>query len=47
MLAISQMGGGNFYYVENIEQIDQYFADALGAIVSSACKGVKLEIEAI
>ena len=34
MTKISDLRNGSFYYVENISLLDEFFADALGGLVS-------------
>lgn len=34
MRNISQLKDGNFYYIQEIEKIDEYFIDALGGLFS-------------
>ena len=44
MNAICQLKGGNFYYVERIDQIDEFFIDALGGLFSVVAQEVEIEV---
>lgn len=34
MTALCNLGKGSFYFVQNITLLDEYFADALGSLIS-------------
>ncbi|EGR34145.1 von willebrand factor type A domain protein [Ichthyophthirius multifiliis] len=44
MNKICAMKDGNFYYVEKIDQIDEFFVDALGGLFSVVAQDIKIDV---
>lgn len=44
MTALCNLGKGSFYFVQNISLLDEYFADALGSLISVV--GTEITIKA-
>lgn len=44
MNAVCQLKGGSFYYVEKIDQIDEFFVDALGGLFSVVAQEVEIDV---
>ena len=44
MLAIAKMREGNFYFIEELEMIVEYFIDAFGSVVSTVAEKAILKL---
>jgi len=44
MNSICELKGGSFYYVEKIDQIDEFFVDALGGLFSVVAQEVEIDV---
>jgi len=44
MTRISNLGDGNFYFVEKLDTVDQTFMDCLGGLLTSVAKNVEISI---
>ncbi|EAR87775.1 von willebrand factor type A (vWA) domain was originally protein (macronuclear) [Tetrahymena thermophila SB210] len=41
---ICSLKNGNFYYIQNMNQVDQYFADVLGGTLTAVAQDITIEI---
>ena len=44
MLSMAQAGGGNYYFIENADQINTAFAQELGGLISCFAQNIKVEV---
>jgi hypothetical protein len=44
MTSISKLKDGNFYFIQQLDTLDEYFADALGGLVSVVAKDVSFTV---
>ena len=44
MLAIAKIKEGNFYFIEQLEMIIEYFIDAFGSVVSTVAENAFLKL---
>jgi hypothetical protein len=42
---IAQLGDGNFYYVEDLTKLDEFFVDALAALLSIIAQDCTVSIK--
>jgi len=45
MSSICELKGGNFNYIEKINQIDEFFVNALGGLFSVVAQEVEIDVE--
>ena len=45
MNSIASLQNGNFYYIEDIKNIDVNFVDALGGLMSVIAQNVKISLK--
>jgi Ca-activated chloride channel homolog len=46
LTAMAEAGGGNFYYIQNPDQIPQLFAKELSGLLATAAQGLQIRFEA-
>ena len=44
MSSIADLKDGNFYYIEQLNTIDEVFADAMGALFSVVAENIQMEV---
>ena len=42
MIDIAKLKDGNFYFVENIDQVDEMFVEALGGLFSVVAQNIEI-----
>jgi Ca-activated chloride channel family protein len=45
MQAMAQAGGGNYYFIENADQINSAFAQELGGLITCFAQNIKIEVD--
>lgn len=44
MTKIARLADGNFYFVEQIDKVDEFFADALGGLFSVVAQDIQIHV---
>ncbi len=47
MDGIAKLRDGSFYYVQNLESVDEHFVDALGGLFSVVAQDVRVEVATV
>ena len=45
MSALSEVGKGSFYFIKDVTLLDEFFADALGGLVSAIGENLEIQVK--